>query len=433
MHESRAWPTRGPTAPANTTGTICDADVAILAIALEVRGLRRPAIGLRPASELQRLECMRSLQRIPIHAWPLCLGVGATGCFLAPEPGPPQAQLEVVQPGPYTRGRAISFTADKSLAEPGEVLTVNWHAYTCAADRSTCDVPPFASMAEVPLRQTFDVLIPTRRVSEDEPLVTMAVQAEVIDSRGASDVQLLHLDVANQEPWVVLQSRGAGLQGRFTLGTPVRIEATGEDPDGDALDYSWSYEPASGSDPGGVDWLQSGPTDFQLTPDVAGAWLVSVQVTDELGDISTADIGLSIEPDRIPCIDAVEPMNLQPEPLLVERDAPPRRLAVLQVTDDLDGYPATEGDDFTAPYYGEASFRWFVTTPGNGGLWQSLPGSVNADYFLDVSVYQPGDRLSVRVEVDDRVGRDVACPPEDDSCSALPGCPQRVTWNLEVR
>jgi hypothetical protein len=109
----------------------------------------------------------------------------------------------------------------------------------------------------------------------------------------------------------------------------------------------------------------------------------------------------------------------------------PRRFAVLSVTDDLDFYPARA--DQTG-FLGTASMRWYIATPDTGGAFVEVQGHAVADYVVDPSAYAPGDALSLRVEIDDRVGRQIVCDPAQPTCSLEQNeCLQRVTWGVEIR
>ena len=114
---------------------------------------------------------------------------------------------------------------------------------------------------------------------------------------------------------------------------------------------------------------------------------------------------------------------------------PPDMPSTDSVTDDLDSHPPTVGNSYTAGFYGAASFHWFIASPDTDGALVPMPGHQLSDYLLDVSAYAPGDQLTLRVEIDDRIGRDIVCAPDAPTCALSNNteCRQRVTWDLEVR
>jgi hypothetical protein len=160
--------------------------------------------------------------------------------------------------------------------------------------------------------------------------------------------------------------------------------------------------------------------------------MVEVTASDGVGGTVTGSESILVQDDALPCVVATEPEALPDARYILDRDALPRRFAVLQVRDDLDVYPSPPAS--LQPPMGTAGFRWFVATPDTSGALVQIDGHDSADLVVDASAYAPGDRLELRVEIDDRVGRDVICAPDAPTCS-LGGdsCRQRVTWEVEVR
>ena len=90
--------------------------------------------------------------------------------------------------------------------------------------------------------------------------------------------------------------------------------------------------------------------------------------------------------------------------------------------------PATDSTDI-----GTARFAWAIAGPQTGGDLEPIAGATGADVVIDPAGYAPGDLLSLRVDVSDRVARTATCTADDPTCSTADGCYQRLTWEVEVR
>ena len=371
------------------------------------------------------------------------LALFSPGClYLDDINSPPQAQIETVVAGPYLRGTQVALRADKSDDPNGDTLEVDWKAFTCSADRTACDAPAFQSLLDAELGTQFLVNMPTRRPNAEpngEPLRVVAVEAEVFDNRRASHKDRLFIDLANQDPAVSLSHQGYIIIGRpgYPVGTSVHIVATGTDPEADTLTYEWSYTPVSGSTDVGwesVDVPQGANYEiYSLHPDVPGSWRVDVTVTDELGAAVADHVNIEIQPDSPPCIASLDPLYVAGARYIIDRDGPVRRFTVLAVDDDLDSYPRDVGDQFSRDFLGTASFRWQIASPDTSGQLVEVVGHSLPDYLFDPTGFAPGDRISLRVEAIDRIDRALICGDQDPTCSLVPNCMQRVTWDLEVR
>jgi hypothetical protein len=135
--------------------------------------------------------------------------------------------------------------------------------------------------------------------------------------------------------------------------------------------------------------------------------------------------------DTPPCIASTTPDALEGTGAryILRRADPPRRFAVLAVSDDLDPYPLPQGS--TDPLLAQARFRWSVTAP-DGPLAQ-LPGYDLADYWFDPAAYAPGAIATVRVDVSDRVVRPAECTDDAPFCPTTGACRQRLSWEVEIR
>lgn len=353
----------------------------------------------------------------------LGLTAGASGCFWdQPINERPSAEIERIGTGVPARGSNLQFRAvtddpDRDGVHP------SWRFEACSAG-GVCGA------IETGTDSIFFVTVPPLVVGQ--PTVKVVISLDVVDDLGAvaRPPQRLSLDVVNNPPAVTVQRRGRELGGSFPPDVPIIVSARGADPDGDPVALAWELFPARDSvteerrfDPL-PDPLTGGEA-YLLLPDVDGEWIVRVSVFDGI-DTTEVDLPILVVPDAPPCLGASDPAPVPGTTLLLDQ---PRRFSVLVVEDDLDVYPAPPPDD---PYLGPAGFRWYVRAPGAADFTH-----VDTDVAaleLDPAHYDPGDRVEVRVEIDDRVGRAVPCAADAATCSLdQDGCMQRQTWAVEVR
>jgi hypothetical protein len=165
-------------------------------------------------------------------------------------------------------------------------------------------------------------------------------------------------------------------------------------------------------------------------PDVPGLWEVEVEAEDPDGGVDTASRTFQVSADSPPCIAATEPPAPGGGLYVLGADEAPRRFSVLAVDDELDAHPARAGD----PDAGEASFAWWISSSATGGAFEAASGRDAPDFVIDPSEHAPGDLLALRVEVSDRVERDIACGDDRLTCSIGDNdCVQRTTWEVEIR
>ncbi len=352
------------------------------------------------------------------------LALGAPGCFYGDAINErPSAEIERLDTGVPVRGGSLSFRAvvddpDRDPTEPTWRFEACNASDVCAADETGSD-------------PTFYVTVPS--TVEGMPTTRVVVNLAVADVFGAEarPPQRLELDVVNNAPSVVVQRRGRELGGAFPPDVPIIVSARGDDADGDDVALTWELFPARDSVPGDRRFEvlpdpASGGEERLLLPDVDGEWIVRVTVDDAI-DARMVDLPILVVPDQPPCLGALDPL---PPPassaLLLDQT---RRFSVLVVEDDLDVFPAPPPGD---PYLGLAGFRWSVRAPG-ATSYVEVDSDVAA-LELDPAQYSPGDRVDVRVEIDDRVGRTIPCAEGTSACSiGQDACLQRQTWSLEVR
>ncbi|MCG8416612.1 MAG: hypothetical protein MJE77_01560 [Proteobacteria bacterium] len=369
-----------------------------------------------------------------------------TGCFFTgPINNKPDARIDRIASGPTYRGEVATFSALKSDDSDRDELLVDWRAWTCRQDGNGCDSPAFQEQNRVSRSSDFTVQVPAFRVIggavSDQPTALILVELTVHDSRGAENKDHLFVDILNRPPELELQVQGpvAPNDQFHPIGIPVRVAARASDPDGDPVTVEWQLDSPGGSQ--ASSWSKIGESDhngvheevYQLVPDTAGTWQVEVTASDQLGARDDTDETIPVQEDAPPCIASADPVLFPQQPqarYIVERREGTRRFTVLSVTDDLDIYPPPDVAD---EYRGRARFRWFVATPDTAGQRVEVQNHDVSNYVIDASAYAPGDRLSLRVEVEDRVER-TQCDVAQPFCALQgPSCYQRVTWELEIR
>ena len=370
-----------------------------------------------------------------------------TGCFFTqPINDQPEAEIQKVGTGPHFRGDVIVFSARKSRDAEGDALLVAWRARTCFSGGNGCDAPAFQELTGVSPSTNFEVQVPLFRViggePSDLPTTLLSVELTVVDRRGARKEAQVFVDILNHEPKIVLQPQGlpAPSDRFFPIGIPVDVVAVVCDPDSDPLTVDWQLRPPGGSQVSEGQIIPAPDQDgchvevYKIVPDLAGVWRVDASADDRVVQAPImASESISVQPDGPPCIAPTDPpfvaSNADARYILDRADGP-RRFAVLGVTDDLDTYPPPDPGD---PYRGAASFRWFISSPDTGGQRTEIIGHDVADYTIDASAFAPGDRLSLQVEVTDRVAR-TQCDPALRFCALQgPPCYQRITWEAEIR
>ena len=367
---------------------------------------------------------LRSVGRLGSVLALAMLGAGASGCFYGEVINErPSAEIERIGAGVPTRGGTLSFRAvvDDPDRDP---TSPSWRFQACNAS-GTC------AAEETGFDPIFDVIVPPRVEALPTTRVVITLDVEDVYGAVARPGQRLELDVVNNTPSVVVQRRGREIDGAFPPDVPIVVSARGSDADGDDVSLTWELFPARDSVPGDrrFDVLPDPPSGGEerlLLPDVDGDWYVRVTASDGI-DVSVHEELILVVPDRPPCLGALDPAPAPAGAFLV-LDAP-RRIAVTVVEDDLDVYPAPPPGD---PYLGAAELRWYVRAPGASAFAFVDTGVGGLE--LDPAHHDPGDRLDVRVEIDDRVGRTIQCAENVATCSiGQDACLQRQTWALEVR
>lgn len=356
-----------------------------------------------------------------------------SGCFYTdPINERPSADIERETLDNPMRGSTIRLRAN--IFEPdGNDTVATFSAVAC--DELECDEGEIEAIRS-DFTITFDVPLNTQRGT---PTSQVAVTLDVTDDLGANAVprQQLDIPVGNEAPTLEVQKQGRTFMGRYPVDVPMTIVARKDDFDDGAaavtIDEPVLYAPAGATIEDAtlmlVDETDTELT-WELTASMPGQWEVELTARDPFtpdpGEV-TVTVTIPVAEDQSPCLTVGEP-GFPPEgATIVLEDA--RRFAVLAVDDDLDLWPAPDAQD---PHLGVITFRWYLATPDTGGVLTALTGVDGSGVDLDPASYTPGDELTLRVEVSDRVNRPL-CDPALDTCAATPGCFQRQTWHVEVR
>jgi hypothetical protein len=354
----------------------------------------------------------------------------------------PVAEIERTASGTVFRGADVSFRANKSLDPDGDTLTVDWAARACAAGGDVCDQMTVREVGGRSLGEVFTVVVPPNRNDVDGngdslQIEALRVEIRVEDPSGAQSTAFVVVDVVNQAPTVTVTDQGyqPPQGGGYPIGVEIELIARGTDGDDDVLVYDWELvERPMGSVPEfGPITLPMADSAHRLLADIPGQYDIEVTVTDPLGLSDTTQKTVYVEADRPPCIRSTDPFATTDGNYIVDTGEPPKRFAVGSVEDDLDYYPAPS--DTLEGLLGEAEFTWFISSPATSYAWTEIVNHEVADYLVDPAAYDPGDILELRVEVDDRIGRDIVCDPALPTCAIGTDteCLQRVTWGVEIR
>ena len=368
----------------------------------------------------------------------LMMAIG--GCFYVQ--GINQAPVAQIVPESINAPlRGASVTLDAVASDPdGDAVSLQWSAYACAADGNDCDPSPFPGGTSTANYFTF--IVPANRDDGVTPTGALRVFLDVTDSYGAvaSPRGQYSVAVGDSAPTVALQVRGFTSNNDYPVDAPITFVAqTGDADDGPSnVVLSWQLHPPDGAMPGAYSFAavanppqSSDPTvrteEYLLTPDVVGTWTAAVTATDPVGAMTMMELPVLVQADQPPCLGALTPV-VPPDGASFPLDDE-RRFAVLTVDDDLDVYPPP----IDMSIQGTTTFRWFLASPASGGALVELTGVTGNAVDLDPTQYAPGDQLTLRVEIADRIARTLPCDGSAASCS-IDGnsCMQRQTWSVGV-
>ncbi len=366
-----------------------------------------------------------------IAAWLSILSL--PGCLFVQKIEPvnkrPQADVDLLTEGPFYVGTRILVSAEQSRDPDGRIVRYDWsieydvtdqEAYRdCGVGFDPCGVGGGATCCFVPMAKT-----------------VFTIRLRTVDNRGlVSEGVERTVDVSDRAPQaVVTRDTVPNDRGHYTVGQDVWFHAlNSKDPDeGETLTYGWFMATRPpGSSSAAFRFVPSdgdrNPTDDPagavrclVVPDYPGTYELGLTVSD--GELDATDtLYFEVDEDGPPCIETTAPdagTNL-----LIFSSQEDRRIEVLSVRDDLDPYPPL----------GSIHFSWFLQYRESGPFVE-VSGHDAPDLFLPAGSFQPGQRIAVRVAVQDRVERDLSsCAQEDRECRLINDCAQWVTWNIEFR
>jgi len=355
------------------------------------------------------------------------------GCILYSDPINSPPEISIVQPERITRNAPAEFTA--TVSDPEEDLTtlrLGWHEAT-----GPCDPELVTQLRDGVVAAESSIDNPSHTLTASAH-GSYCVAVVVIDRHGARAAAAVTVETVNRAPTIVLDTATTGIQGPASvpvsnqsthpLWSPVRVVAHGTDegsmldPDGDAVTLTWSL-----TRPDKLSLVPMPCPDAAtkpevcFTPELSGEYTVSVTATDTYGLAQTSEKKLTVALDAPPCLGQLEP-NL---PLLLRAADATATFSVLNVADDGDPFPRPTNRS------SEVRFTWSVQQPGKPFLRLA---DYNAERFTLPGTYKTGDRVQVRVDIEDRVSRmaNANCRDSDATCGE-PSCLQRYTWAVEYR
>lgn len=360
----------------------------------------------------------------------LLLAALAPGCFyVEPINQRPSAQIKADPNSPALPQRKGAFTLDAAWSDPdGDDVTFSWSVSACTP-KDGCGSTLLSGD-----QPTFPLDSALQNPALDGQVTALHVTLDVTDAHGALAMPrpdlMLPLDDRNPTltlfapdgfPWPDAST--------FPISLPIKLRAAATPDGGGAIQsFDWKLMPPPGRDPNAPNPLvqlsdpMANEETWQLTPDFAGDWKVQVTATDAQGKSSMDRFDLVVAADQPPCLGTTDP-GLVAGTITLDQA---RRFSVLTVDDDIDVYPPRNDG-----IHGTATFTWYLASPSSGGALVKLGTDAN-DVVVDPTAYAPGDQLDVRVEIADRVARQL-CDPSQPTCSITADtCLQRQTWHLEI-
>lgn len=324
--------------------------------------------------------------------------------------------------GTVSRGQAASFSALASDPD-NDAIVLTW-AHAAGDCPNDLALAPAASDATL-----------TYAVPSSDTASRFCVWAFATDRYGAMGWKNLQVDPLDRGPTanITLQSPppAPSSPSQYSLYSDFQLSGQAStDPDDPSavLTYAWTLGKPAGSTAVLAACAPNDDPSLQcFHADLPGAYQVSLTVANPTGTVSPAfSLPLSVLPDQLPCIRRTAPQfGLA---FLPEDPTTAISFNVQLIADDGDPYDggAANGEHFSWSY-GPADDRT---------MWSVYPNDAPA-LTIRSGTFQLGDTAQVRLEIHDRNVDRInqlldACGDAAPECDGdVPGCPLRVTWNLE--
>ncbi|HXI57678.1 MAG TPA: hypothetical protein VNO55_16550 [Polyangia bacterium] len=371
---------------------------------------------------------------------PALVLASTSGCvFTDPINMPPTIQIVLVPATErISRGGAAQFGAEVS-DDQSEAPVVEW-----AWMAGSC--PPVTNdRSQWPADRRRLTIFTVEGAQTKDPF---CVWAAAIDRYGAATPKNYYVVPVNNPPTAAIDVLSPTQGPPYPFLSHFRLSASTSDAEMDTLTLSWKLiaQPAGSQatlsscpeNPGGA----MAGTERCLDADLKGDYTVELKASDA-SDTTTASRTLTVQEDKLPCIDVTTPdyasgPNVHTLPAADDPEGPSRTddFSVLRVSDDLDPWPGS-GDS-------QLHFDWSVAKNGGDFVPQGLD---LPRLSLHESQYRIGDKVRVRVQIRDRNNSEdiknvlIGCNDADNCAVTTPnrafggraGCLLRVGWTVDYR
>ena len=261
----------------------------------------------------------------------------------------------------------------------------------------------------------------------------------VRDSDGATAYDKVATEITHRDTTAVIEvvKPLATPDDHYPLFSEIQLSAAkSEDPEnpGAKLGFRWTLTRGNETLTSAGVCPPNPATDICFTADKEGMYMATLVVTDGKGTETTKTKMLVVEPDAAPCITVTDPeFGLES---IARAASELQTFEVKAVSDDGDPFPLADSRPSSATFKG----TWWLD-----GEDSNLPSGRRPDGVPDpqrvqfsANYFRDGDRVFVRLQVNDRVNRDFsACARDRVMNCALdpkrPRCFQWVTWKVDFR